>query len=136
MIFPFLFATNSWPPCAVAARTWYVRIYEDLVWHKAVSITFGLGGLLLGGVFVVAELLERELYGGWAGVMIAVSMLGSWLILAGRYLLHLHHHRQVPRSVVATPYIVAYMKSEDDLAEVYPIADIRKAAMRSRQASE
>lgn len=109
------------------SKTWYVRIYEDLVWHKAVS-SIGLGGLLLGGVFVVAG-VERELYGGWAGVMIAVSMLGSWLILAGRYLLHLHHHRQVPRSVVATPYIVAYMKSEDDLAEVYPIADIRKATV-------
>lgn len=109
------------------SKTWYVRIYEDLIWHKAVS-AIGLGGLLIVGVLVVAG-VERELYGGWAGLMIAVSMLGSWLILTGRYLLHLHHHRQVARSVVATPYILAYMKSEDDLVELYPVADIRKATV-------
>lgn len=109
------------------SRTWYVRVYEDLVWHKAVS-AIGLGVLLIVGVLVVAG-VERELYGGWAGVMIAVSALGCWLILTGRYLLRLHHHRQVPRSVVATPYIVAYMKSEDDVAELYPVDEIRKATV-------
>ncbi|HOY69077.1 MAG TPA: hypothetical protein PLP29_19535 [Candidatus Ozemobacteraceae bacterium] len=109
------------------AKRWYVRIYEDLVWHKGVS-AIGLGCLLIIGVFVVAG-VERELYAGWAAVMVAASMLGSWLILTGRYLLHLHRERLVPRSVVATPYIIAYMKSEDDLVELYPVADIRKATV-------
>ncbi len=109
------------------SKTWYVRIYEDLLWHKAVSV-IGLGGLLTVGVLIVAG-VEREVRVGWAPVMIVVSILGSWLILTGRYLLHLHHHRQVPRSVVATPYIMAYMKSEDDLAEFFSVADIRKATV-------
>ncbi|HEY9072066.1 MAG TPA: hypothetical protein VIV61_17535 [Candidatus Ozemobacteraceae bacterium] len=109
------------------AKTWYVRIYEDLVWHKAVA-AIGLGGLLIMGVLVVAG-VERELYAGWSAVMVAVSMLGCWLLLTGRYLLRLHHQRLVPRSIVATPYIVAYMKSEDDLVEMYPVAEIRKASV-------
>lgn len=109
------------------SKTWYVRIYEDLVWHKGVS-AIGLGSLMIVGILVIAG-VERELYAGWAAVMIAVSMLGTWLILTGRYLLHLHRARLVPRSVVATPYIIAYMKSEDDIVELYPIADIRKATV-------
>ncbi len=109
------------------SKTWYVRIYKDLLWHKAVSM-IGLGGLLIAGVLAVAG-IERGLYVGWAGLMIGISMLGSWLILTGKRLLHLHHHRLVPRSVVATPHIVVYMKSDDDLIELYHVADIRKATV-------
>jgi len=109
------------------SKTCHVRIYKDLLWHKAVAL-LGLGGLLIAGVLAVA-VVERGLYVGWAGLMIGVSILGTWLILTGKYLLHLHHHRLVPRSVVATPHIAAYMKSEDDLVEIYPVADIRKATV-------
>lgn len=105
---------------------WYVRVYEDLTWHKAVA-AFCLGWLLIVGVFAAA-LGEQGLPAWCAGVMIAASVIGAWLILTGRHLWRRHHERLVPRSIVATPHIVARLWSEDDEVESYPVSEMRRAS--------
>ncbi len=105
-----------------AAPQWHVRIYEDLTWHKAVAALM-TGALSLLAVVVVA-VDERNLYAGWAAALIAASAVGSWLVLTGCHLWRRCHVRLVPRAVLATPFVIARLTSEDDEVEIYPVAEL------------
>ncbi|HNW33772.1 MAG TPA: hypothetical protein PKM25_02490, partial [Candidatus Ozemobacteraceae bacterium] len=105
-----------------AAPQWHVRIYEDLAWHKAVAALM-TGALSLLAVVVVA-VDERNLYAGWAAALIAASAVGSWLVLTGCHLWRRCHVRLVPRAVLATPFVIARLTSEDDEVEIYPVAEL------------